>query len=331
MRKTTPRQDIFTILGMVGTLGLPAMLTLSRVSTRPESVHGVENPSPLGYTVSLSLFLLPVIVLTIFHMYRPRHHTHRSALLAASGVIAVLGFTLDTFFGHAFFTFKNEAATLGIRLPAWDWTTLSWVRAYLPVEEFAFYILGALFTITVYLWFSEYWLQDYEPHEYEGNARAVGRLIQVSWPSLLLWTALLAIGLAFKRVGPQPDGFAGYFVFLMVLGFLPTFLFLRPIAAFVNWRAFAGAYASLMLVSLVWEATLGVPYDWWNYKHQQMLGIDVEAWSGLPLEAVLLWLVIAWDCVIAFEIFRVFFHMDQPVMKALFGKSASARAGGEAT
>jgi len=324
MRKTTPRQDILTILAMVGTLGLPAIFTLSRVSTRPESVHGVENPSPYGYTVSLSLFLLPVLVLMVFHMYRPKHHTHRSALLAASAVIGVLGFTLDTFFGHSFFTFRNEAATLGLRLPAWDWSALAWVPAYLPVEEFAFYILGALFTITAYLWFSEYWLQDYEPREYEENARAVGPLVQVSWWSLLVWAALLALGLAFKRVGPKPDGFAGYFVFLMVLGFLPTFLFLRAVAAFVNWRAFAAAYAALMLVSLVWEATLGVPYDWWNYKPQQMLGIQVNAWSGLPLEAVLLWLVIAWDCVIAFEIFRVFFHMDRKPMQALFGGGAAA-------
>jgi hypothetical protein len=319
MRKTTPRQDILTILAMVATLGLPAICTLSRVSTRPESLHGVENPSPYGYTVSLSLFLLPVIVLVIFHMIRPKHHTHRKALLAASGVIAVLGFVLDTFFGHSFFTFRNEAATLGIRLPAWDWSALRWVPAYLPLEEFAFYILGALFVITTYLWFSEYWLQDYEPHEYEAGTHGVGRLVQISWRSLIVWVALLALGLAFKRSGPEHDGFAGYFIFLMVLGFLPTFLFLRGVAAFVNWRAFAGSYAALMLVSLVWEATLGVPYNWWNYKPRQMLGIDVEAWSGLPLEAVLLWLVIAWDCVIAFEIFRVFFHMDRKPMQALFG------------
>jgi hypothetical protein len=320
MRKTTPREDILTILAMVATLGVPALFTLSRVSTRPQSVRGVDNPSPYGYTVSLTLFLLPVVVLTIFHMFRPKHHTHRSALLASAGVIAVFGFVLDLIFGRSFFTFKNTAATLGVRLPAWDWSVLQWAPSYLPIEEFAFYILGGLFVITTYLWFSEYWLQDYEPSEYGENSRNVGRLVQVSWRSVIVWVALLAIGLVFKRVGPSPDGFAGYFVFLMVLGFLPTFLFLRAVAGFVNWRAFAGSYASLMLVSLMWEATLGVPYNWWNYKREQMLGIGIEAWSGLPLEAVLLWLVIAWDCVIAFEIFRVFFHMDRKPMQALFGR-----------
>ncbi len=321
MRTTTPRQDIYTILAMMATIGLPALLTLGTVHVRPEFVNGASNPSPYGYTVSLSLFLFPVLTLAVFHSRYPRHHTHRRALFAASGVIAVLGFVLDLFFGHSFFVFRDPSATLGVRLPAWDWSAWQWAPSYLPLEEFAFYILGALFVITTYLWFSEYWLQDYEPHEYEASSREVDKLIEPSWRSLLLWGALLVAGLVFKRYGPHPEGMAGYFLFIMVLGFLPTFLFLRSIAAFVNWRAFMGSFAALLLVSLMWEATLGVPYNWWNYKRDQMLGVEIQAWSGLPLEAVLLWLVIAWDCVIAFEIFRVFFHMDRKPMKALFGQA----------
>jgi hypothetical protein len=46
----------------------------------------------------------------------------------------------------------------------------------------------------------------------------------------------------------------------------------------------------------------------------------VRAWADLPMEAVLLWLVIAWDCIIAFELFRVYFHMDRPVRAALLGQ-----------
>jgi hypothetical protein len=76
----------------------------------------------------------------------------------------------------------------------------------------------------------------------------------------------------------------------------------------------------LVLVSLMWEATLGVPYDWWNYQTPQMLGFRVLAWSALPIEAVLLWLVIAWDCIIAFELFRVFFHMERTVAAAMLGE-----------
>jgi hypothetical protein len=106
----------------------------------------------------------------------------------------------------------------------------------------------------------------------------------------------------------------------MTLGFLPTFLLLRGVAPFVNWRAFGFTYPILMLISVMWEATLGVPYDWWNYHHHQMLGIRFFAWSNLPLEAVLLWLVIAWDCILVYETFRVIGHMNRPVLEALFGR-----------
>ncbi len=324
MRTLDPRRDIRDLLWMVAIIGLPAVCTLATIRTRPEHARSHPDPSPYGYTVSLLLFLFPVVVLSVIHLQRHKPNVHRRALVWAAGAIASIGFVLDTVFGHAFFTFRNAGATLGIRLPAWDWSTSSWAPGYLPVEEFAFYVLGALFTIAVYLWANDEWLADYDPDARRDLARAVPKLVHVSWGALGTWLALLALGFAIKRLGPHPQGFAGYYLFVMTLGFLPTFLFLRATRAFVNWRAFGFAFGILLLVSLLWEATLGVPYDWWNYKDDQMLGIRVLAWSDLPVEAVLLWLVIAWDCIIAFEIFRIFFHMDRTVRGALLGQ----RAGG---
>lgn len=324
MRRTDPARDIRVLLGMIVILGLPAVLTLATINTRPETARSHENPSPYGYTVSLGLFLLPVLVLSALHMQKHKPTVHRRALLWSAGAIASIGFVLDTIFGYTFFTFKNPGATLGIRLPSWDWAAMSWVSGYLPVEEFAFYILGALFTIAVYLWANDDWLADYDPDHHRDMCKAVPKLIHISWGSLGIWAALLVAGLIVKRVGPHPEGFPGYFIFVMTLGFLPTFLFLRPIRDFVNWRAFGFAFGILIMVSLIWEATLGVPYDWWNYHHDQMLGITVLAWAELPIEAVLLWLVIAWDCIIAFELFRVYFHMDRPVRDALLGRREPA-------
>lgn len=322
MRRTDPRRDIQALLWMVVTIALPAVLTLATINTRPEHASSVENPSPYGYTVSLLLFLFPVLVLAALHLQRHKPSVHRRALLWSAGAIASIGFVLDTIFGYTFFTFKNPNATLGLRLPSFDWATMHWVRGYLPVEEFAFYILGALFTIVVYLWANDEWLADYAPDEHRDLAKALPKLVHISWGSLGLWLGLLAFGFVIKRYGPHPAGFPGYFIFVMTLGFLPTFLFLRAIRGFVNWRAFGFAFGILLLLSLIWEATLGVPYEWWNYNHDQMLGITVLAWSDLPAEAVLLWLVIAWDCIIAFELFRVFFHMDRPVRAALLGATA---------
>jgi hypothetical protein len=171
----------------------------------------------------------------------------------------------------------------------------------------------------------------YDPDGFAAASKATRKLLSPSLLTLGVWVALTALGVWYKL--SRADGFPGYFLFIMILGFLPTFLFLRAIAVFVNWRAFAFSYGVLLLVSLVWEATLGVPYDWWNYKRERMLGIEVLAWSALPIEAVMLWLVIAWDCVIALEIYKVFFHMDRGVKAALLGTGRPAspsagRAGG---
>jgi hypothetical protein len=327
VRKTKPRNDILMILGMALMIAIPAILTLRTVKFRPDEARNQLNPSPYGYTVSLLLFLFPVVVLCIRHLRETKPKNHRRALLWAAGVIAMMGFTLDTVFGHAFFYFKNEGATLGLRLPAWDWTTSHWAPAYLPIEEFAFYVFGALFVIATYLAVDDEWLSDYDPDMRQEHAKNVPRLLHISWQSIGWWLGFTGLGLLLKKMGPEPDGFPGYFLFVMTLGFLPTFLFARAIAPFVNWRAFAFAFAILLLISLMWEATLGVPYDWWNYQDRHMLGIRVLAWSALPLEAVLLWLVIAWDCIIAFELFRVYFHMERPPAQALLGGAAPGAGG----
>lgn len=322
MRHTNPWRDIFALFWMVVVIAIPAALTLHTIQVPPWRVHPEQNPSPYGYTVSLLLFLFPALVLGYLHMKKVKPVDHRRALVWSAGVVALLGFVLDTFFGHSFFYFKNVGATIGVRLPAWDWAALHWVPAYLPVEEFAFYVLGAVCVITLYLWANDEWLRDYDPDVHRQKAKAVPRLVHISWGSVALWAGLVALGFVLKRFGPEPAGFPGYYLFLMTLGFLPAFIFLRAVGPFVNWRAFGFAFGLLVLVSLMWEATLGVPYDWWNYQDQQMLGFRVLAWSALPVEAVLLWLVIAWDCVIAFEIFRVFFHMERTVRAALLGERA---------
>jgi hypothetical protein len=298
---------------------VPAVITLSTVEHGPRDRHGTLTATPYGYTVSLLMFLVPVLALGYWHMRKPPTHAHRRSLLWASGFIAALGFLLDLVFGESFFVFRNQGATLGIRLPAWSFRQMSWVPDYLPLEEFAFYVLGGLFMLTLYVWVSANWLHDYDPDEFAQLARQKPKLVKVSGRSVFFWGAWMIAGLAFKRWAGD-GGIPGYFLFIMVLGFLPTVLFLRGVSGFVNWRAFAFAYSILLFVELLWEVTLGVPYDWWNYRHEQMLGIRAAAWSNLPLEAALLWLVVGWVCIIAFEVCRVFLHMDGTVKERLIGK-----------
>ncbi len=321
-RRLSPDRDIRWILAMVASLAVPAALTLATVQSGAHPEDPAHEHSPYAYTVSLLLFVIPIIMLTVWRLRAGGDPLHLRALLWASACIAAIGVLLDVGFGAFFFVFPNEGATLGIRLPAWNWQALAWIPQYLPIEEFGFYIFGALFVIALYQWADADWLCDYTVHDYQALARSHGPILRVHWRSLPWWVLLLVAGLVVKRFGPVPDGLPGYFIFLMVLGFLPSFLFLHTIRTFVNWRAFAFAYVNLTLISLVWEATLGVPYNWWNYQHAHMLGISIRAWASLPLEAVLLWLLVAWDCIVAYELFRVFFHMDAGVRRAMVGVGA---------
>lgn len=76
----------------------------------------------------------------------------------------------------------------------------------------------------------------------------------------------------------------------------------------------------IVLVSLIWEATLAVPYGWWGYQSRQMVGLRVGAWSGLPIEAVGLWVAVTYATVIVFEITKLWLASGKPVKAAFLGE-----------
>ncbi len=178
---------------------------------------------------------------------------------------------------------------------------------YLPIEEFAFYILGALFMLALYLWLDEVWLKDYEPEDVSTHAKSLGALIDFHYSALAYGLLACIAGWGLRRfvLMPGEAGFPSYFTFLVLLAVLPTVVFIRPVAGVVNWRAFSLTLPVLVLVSLMWEATLGVPYGWWRYREEAMLGIFIDPWGGLPIEAVILWLVSAWGTVVSYEFIRI--------------------------
>jgi hypothetical protein len=72
----------------------------------------------------------------------------------------------------------------------------------------------------------------------------------------------------------------------------------------INWRALSLTLFFILLLSLMWEATLGLPYGWWGFQHRQMLGIYITAWSQLPVEEVLVWITVTYATVIVYEVVR---------------------------
>jgi hypothetical protein len=319
--KERPLREIFVILGMLLSMAIPVALTQATVRVPPWAMHIKDNPTPYGYTVSLLLFLVPIFFVAQWHIRKSKRFDQKAFLWSAA-VMAGIGTVLDIAFGYHFFEFPNTGATLGIRIRAWDWSTMSFVPDYLPVEEFGFYILGAIFMAAVYLWAGQNWVSQYERDDYDKAAELHPGLIQVSLPVVVFWLMGLAMGVGYGIV--QGGGIPGYFLFVWVAGLLPTVALVRALKDFVNWHAMAFTFIALVFASIIWEASLAVPYLWWTYRPEQMLGIFIPGWANLPLEAVLVWCIGVWDAVLIYEFFRVFQRKEAPVREILFGARKEA-------
>jgi len=70
---------------------------------------------------------------------------------------------------------------------------------------------------------------------------------------------------------------------------------------------------------MMWEATLALPYGWWNYQHKAMMGMFIGAWSGLPIEAVFVWLAVTYGTVILFEAVKIWQASGRSAKEAFLG------------
>jgi hypothetical protein len=53
---------------------------------------------------------------------------------------------------------------------------------------------------------------------------------------------------------------------------------------FINWRAFTFTFFLVLLISLLREVTLALPYGWWEYRPGVLTGLHIGVWSSLPIE-----------------------------------------------
>lgn len=284
---------------------LPLIVTLSTVRHPGKLVYDNSNPTPLGYTWSLLLFVIPDLVMMTYLLIHPsQRQERRQAFLWSVALVFGVGCLLDFGFAFAFFTFPNRDAVLGLRLPAWNLHTLSWEPAYLPIEEFGFYLFGGYYMLSVYVWCDHFWVPYSERPPY---LESLKKLRRFHGGSVLVGLLLIGAAWLFKnsRWSADPGGVPGYFIFEVFIALIPSMYLFHAVRERINWPAFQMMLLSLLLVSLMWEAMLGVPYGWWNYKEEMMMGIRIRPWSELPLESVLLWIASGWATVIAYETLRI--------------------------
>jgi len=309
----------WVVLAMLGMLALPAAITLNTVQEPGKLILSTSNPTPHGYTWSLLLFVIPTIVIAFWLLPSEHVKFSRSSFWRTIGLLAPFGCGLDFFFAHRFFTFPNSAATLSVGAPA--------LGAPVPVEEYIFYITGFITVLLLYIWLDEYWLAAYNVPDYSGQAKMMPRLLQFHPGSAIAGVLLIAGAIVFKKFfSASREGFPGYFTFLVSAGLLPAASFYPVAKRFINWRAFSLTLFFILLVSLLWEATLALPYGWWGYQPNQMVGISIRGWSGLPIEAVFVWIAVTYATTVVFEVVKIWRASEKPLRRALLGEKRPSPA-----
>jgi hypothetical protein len=303
---------VYVLLAMAAIILIPAAITLSTVEDPGTLEITSSDPTPLGYTWSLLLFIVPLVTISLWFRRRPEYAFQRKSFWTTIARLVPLGFVLDLLFGNTFFDFPNRGAVLGIGIPAVGGEAI-------PIEEFAFYLTGFLVVLLLYIWNDEYWVAAYNV-DYGQEAPKVRKLVQFHFPSICVGVVLLVTAVVYKKLFSEvPEGWPWYFTYLILASFIPSAGFLPSVQRFVNWRAFSLTFFMILLISLLWEATLGVPYGWWGYHHGVMMGIFIGAWRELPLEAVLAWLAVTYTTVIVFEVVKVWQASGKSARSAFFG------------
>jgi lycopene cyclase domain-containing protein len=308
-----PHTSVWIVVGMLAMIILPAAIALNTVRAPGELKIVESDPTPYGYTWSLLLFIVPILVIALVYLPRAEIKIPRQAFWWTIGILVPVGFATDFFFASRFFVFGNPGATLGISAPA--------LNRPVPVEEYVFYLTGFIAVLLIYLWLDEYWLGRYAEPDYRVESKKIPCLLQFHPLSALLGTGLIVFGIIYKKLfSPNPEGFPEYFIFLVLVGFVPSAGFFRTARSFINWRALSFTLFFVLLLSLLWEATLAVPYRWWGYQDNQMLGIRIGAWSRLPIEAVCLWIAVTYTTVSSFEIVKLWLASGRSAKHAFFGE-----------
>jgi hypothetical protein len=299
------------VIGMLAMVAIPAAITLHTV-VAPGKLDVGPNPSPHGYTWSLLLFIVPIVAICGWFLPSEGLQVPRRAFAWTISILGPIGCGLDIVFARWFFCFPNHQAVLGIPAPA--------LGHPVPVEEYIFYFTGFTAVLLLYVWFSEYWLAAYTVEDYAAESRSLGRLLQPHLTSAVAAVALIALAAIYKKwFSADPNGWPSYFTVLVVGGLVPAMSFYPTVRRFINWRALSLTMFIIMLISLLWEATLALPYGWWNFQHPAMLGIFIGAWSNLPIEEIFVWIAVTYGTVIVFEAVKIWLASEKPAREAFLG------------
>jgi hypothetical protein len=306
-----PRTSFRLVIAMLGMVALPAALTLHTVRAPSPAGAPIPDSSPYGYTVSLLMFIVPILAIGLWLVPQEGVRISKRAFLRTIGVLFPLGAALDFFFAHLFFNFPNPGATLRIIAPA--------LGGGVPIEEYVFYFTGFVAVLLIYIWLDEYWLSAYSIPSDARERAQFDRLLRFHPQSMIWAVALIAAAILYRRTFIHEPGFPGYFTFLVIGALGPSAALLPSAMPVINWRALSLTLFIILLTSLLWEVTLAVPYRWWGFQDAEMVGVRIPAWSRLPIEEVCVWIAVTYATVIVYEIVRRWQASGKRIRHALLG------------
>jgi hypothetical protein len=324
------------------------VVVVSRIRTPklpPMLWQDLEYTSKYGYSWSLVLLYLPLAFLGIWYvLYRDKLQL-RSVMKANAWIVfltALLWIALDVFFANLLFRFPDQNAHFRFTtIPGYLWRDdcatistllrLSCYRRSIPLEEVLFYLGGAALIAMMYMWASEdfYGAYTLRRHVYTIRAKQSGPLVDWNAKIILIGLGILGAGILIKKLAPwhdNHDGLPDYLFAELLIVFVPLSALYNRVQMFTNSRAFIFVVVLEILVSLVWEATLAVPYGWWNYQRSAMIGITVRAWSSLPIEACGLWVSVGWGATFVYEATKIKAVTGKTWRQVLFGATVADRA-----
>jgi hypothetical protein len=202
-------------MAMFAMIAVPAGIALHTVKTAAVAQISSANPTPHGYTWSLLLFIVPIMVIGWWFLPSEGIEIPQRAFWRTIWILVPIGCGLDFFLAHRFFIFPNAGATLGIGAPA--------LCGPVPIEEYIFYFTGFVAILLIYIWLDEYWLVAYNVPDYKAESQQITRLLQFHPWSLVVGIVLIMAAIIYKKFH-SPEGFPGYFTVLVLGGLVPSAL-----------------------------------------------------------------------------------------------------------
>src|SRR5437660_11826821 len=96
------RRAFYVVFAIAAALVVPAAIALRAVIHPVILQPSSDNPTPLGYTWSLLLFIIPIAALGGWFACRPDLQFRRKAFWRTIVVLTTLGFLLRRLFGNTF-------------------------------------------------------------------------------------------------------------------------------------------------------------------------------------------------------------------------------------